>query len=136
MFTLVDQEGRLFKPLAYTKTLTIGLAAFLAVTLDPAVRMLFTRMSPINMRPRWLGRLLTALLVGKYYKEEKHPISRVLFRIYEPPCRWVLHHPKTVIAMAAAIASLACSTPVEIDGSECVTKSWPNFFEDLASIAT
>ena len=40
------------------------------------------------------------------------------------------------IAMAAAIASLACSTPVEIDGSECVTKSWPNFFEDLASIAT
>ncbi len=103
VFTLVDQEGRLFKPLAYTKTLTIGLAAFLAVTLDPAVRMLFTRMSPINVRPRWLGRLLTALLVGKYYKEEKHPISRVLFRIYEPPCRWVLHHPKTVIAMAAAI---------------------------------
>ena len=39
------------------------------------------------------------------------------------------------IAMAAAIASLACRGPVEIDGAECVAKSWPSFFEDLASIA-
>ncbi|HUI07016.1 MAG TPA: efflux RND transporter permease subunit [Verrucomicrobiae bacterium] len=107
VFTLVDQEGRLFKPLAYTKTLTIGLAAFLAVTLDPAVRMLFTRMNPIQLRPRWLGRLLTSLLVGKYYPEENHPVSRLLFRVYEPPCRWVLRHPKTVIALAVAITASA-----------------------------
>jgi 3-phosphoshikimate 1-carboxyvinyltransferase len=39
------------------------------------------------------------------------------------------------IAMAAAIASLVCSAPVEIERSECVTKSWPGFFEDLASVA-
>jgi Cu(I)/Ag(I) efflux system membrane protein CusA/SilA len=110
VFTLVDQEGRLFKPLAYTKTLTIAIAAFLAVTLDPAVRMLFTRMEPINVRPRWLGRLLTSLCVGKYFPEEQHPVSRLLFRLYEPPCRWVLRRPKTVIALAVLI--MASAVPV------------------------
>jgi Cu(I)/Ag(I) efflux system membrane protein CusA/SilA len=110
VFTLIDQEGRLFKPLAYTKTLAIALAALLAVTLDPAVRMLFTRMNPIHARPRWLGRALTSVLVGKYYPEERHPISRVLFRLYEPPCRWVLRRPKTVIAMATLI--VATTVPV------------------------
>src|SRR5690242_16844614 len=44
VFTLVDQEGRLFKPLAYSKNLAMAIAAVLAVTLDPAMRMLFTRM--------------------------------------------------------------------------------------------
>ena len=39
------------------------------------------------------------------------------------------------IAMAAAVASLACDGPVEIEGAECVAKSWPTFFEDLAAIA-
>jgi Cu(I)/Ag(I) efflux system membrane protein CusA/SilA len=103
VFTLVDQEGRLFKPLAYTKTLVIGLAAFLAVTLDPAVRMLFVRMEPFKFRFRPLSKLLTAMLVGKYYPEEKHPVSRVLFWLYEKPCRWVLRHPKTVIGLAVLI---------------------------------
>jgi Cu(I)/Ag(I) efflux system membrane protein CusA/SilA len=55
VFTLVDQEGRLFSPLAWTKTLTIALAAFLAVTLDPAVRMLFSRVDPFNIKPKWLS---------------------------------------------------------------------------------
>ena len=41
IFTLVDQEGRLFKPLAYTKNLAMAMAAILAITLDPALRMLF-----------------------------------------------------------------------------------------------
>ena len=40
------------------------------------------------------------------------------------------------IAMAAAVAALACSAPVGIEGSECVAKSWPGFFGDLASVAT
>ncbi|MBZ5639454.1 MAG: efflux RND transporter permease subunit, partial [Acidobacteriia bacterium] len=44
IFTLVDQEGRLFKPLAYTKNLAMAIAAILAITLDPALRMMFTRM--------------------------------------------------------------------------------------------
>jgi Cu(I)/Ag(I) efflux system membrane protein CusA/SilA len=103
VFTLVDQEGRLFKPLAYTKTLVIGLAAFLAVTLDPAVRMLFVRMEPFKFRFRPLSKLMTAVFVGKYYPEEKHPVSRVLFWLYEKPCRWVLRHPKAVIGLAVLI---------------------------------
>jgi len=105
VFTLVEQEGRLFKPLAYTKTLAIALAALLAVTLDPAVRMLFTRMEPFQTRPRWLARWLTTVFVGKYYPEEKHPVSRVLFSLYERPCRWVLRHPKTVIALSLLIVA-------------------------------
>jgi Cu(I)/Ag(I) efflux system membrane protein CusA/SilA len=110
VFTLLDQEGRLFKPLAYTKTLAIALAALLAVTLDPAVRMLFARMDGFKFRPRWAAKVVNAVAVGKYYPEEKHPISRVLFAIYEPPCRWVLRHPKTVIALAVLI--VATTVPV------------------------
>ena len=110
VFTLLEQEGRLFKPLAYTKTLAIALAALLAVTLDPAVRMLFVRMEDFTFRPRWLAKLVSAFAVGKYYPEEKHPISRVLFAIYEPPCRWVLRHPKTVIVLAVLI--VATTVPV------------------------
>jgi len=107
VFTLVDQEGRLFTPLAYTKTLALAIAAVLAITLDPAVRMLFTRMDPFRIKPRFLAKTMDTLFIGKYYPEEKHPISRVLFRIYEPPCRWVLKHPKTVIALAIVIVATA-----------------------------
>ena len=110
VFTLVDQEGRLFKPLAYTKTLAMALAALLAITLDPAVRMLFTRMEPFRARPRWLAWMLNGALVGKYYPEEKHPVSRVLFWLYEKPCRFVLRYPKTIIALAALI--VATTIPV------------------------
>jgi Cu(I)/Ag(I) efflux system membrane protein CusA/SilA len=117
VFTLVDQEGRLFKPLAYTKTLAIGLAALLAVTLDPAVRMLFVRMEPFRFRPRFLARLATSVFVGRYYKEEKHPISRILFWLYEKPCRLVLRWPKTVIFLAVAI--VVSTVPVYLKlGSE------------------
>ncbi len=107
VFTLVDQEGRLFKPLAYTKTLAIALAALLAVTLDPAVRMLFTRMDEFKFRPRLLSKLLSMIAVGKYYPEERHPVSRVLFWLYERPCRWVLRHPKTVITAAVLVVASA-----------------------------
>ncbi len=103
VFTLVDQEGRLFKPLAYTKTLVIAVAALLAVTLDPAVRMLFARMEPFKMRFRPLTWLMNAIFIGRYYPEERHPVSRLLFRLYERPCRWVLHHPKSVIALSVLI---------------------------------
>ena len=117
VFTLVDQEGRLFTPLAYTKTLAIALAALLAVTLDPAVRMLFTRMEPFRFRPRWLGRLVNAGLVGRYYREELHPVSRVLFALYEKPCRWVLRHAWLTIGLALAL--VASTVPIYLKlGSE------------------
>jgi copper/silver efflux system protein len=100
VFTLVDQEGRLFKPLAYTKNLAMAIAAVLAITLDPAMRMLFTRMDPIAFRPRWLAKVFDQAVVGTYYPEEEHPISRVLFRIYEPACNLVLRFPKVTIISA------------------------------------
>ena len=110
VFTLVDQEGRLFTPLAWTKTLALALAALLAVTLDPAVRMLFARMEPFQVKPKPLARIMDALFIGTYYPEEKHPVSRVLFRLYEPPCRWVLRHPRTVIGLALLV--MATTVPV------------------------
>ena len=103
IFTLVDQEGRLFKPLAYTKNLAMAIAAILAITLDPAMRMLFTRMDPLRFRPRWLAWLTNKVVVGTYYPEERHPISRVLFAVYEPACNLVLRFPKTTIALALAL---------------------------------
>ncbi len=105
VFTLVDQEGRLFRPLAISKNLAMAIAALLAITLDPAIRMLFTRMEPFRFRPRWLASLATSLAVGRYHPEERHPISRVLFRVYEPVCRFVLRHRAFTLAAAAALVA-------------------------------
>jgi Cu(I)/Ag(I) efflux system membrane protein CusA/SilA len=112
VFALVDQEGRLFRPLATTKTLTMAMAAILVVTLDPAVRMAFTRVDPFRFRPQWVARVTSTLLVGRYQPEEKHPVSRVLFRMYDRPCRWVLRHPKGVIG--AAVLAVLVAIPVYI----------------------
>ena len=117
VFTLVDQEGRLFKPLAYSKNLAMAIAALLAVTLDPAMRMLFARIEPFRFRPRPIAWIATQALVGKYYSEERHPISRLLHRLYEPPCRFVLRHAKATIA--ASVALVALTVPVYLKlGSE------------------
>ncbi|MFL6194164.1 MAG: efflux RND transporter permease subunit, partial [Thermoanaerobaculia bacterium] len=117
VFALVDQEGRLFKPLAYSKNLAMAIAALLAITLDPALRMLFTRMDPLTFRPRWLARLASRLFVGTYHAEERHPISRAIFRVYEPACRFVLRRPMLVIL--AAMALVAVSLPMYFQlGSE------------------
>jgi Cu(I)/Ag(I) efflux system membrane protein CusA/SilA len=107
VFALVDQEGRLFKPLAYSKNLAMAVAALLAITLDPALRMLFTRMDPFTFRPRWLARVASGLAVGTYHAEERHPISRAIFRVYEPACRFVLRRPWAVIGAAAALVAVS-----------------------------
>ncbi len=107
VFALVDQEGRLFKPLAYSKNLAMALAALLAITLDPALRMMFTRMDPFAFRPRWLASVATHALVGTYHAEEKHPISRAIFRVYDPACRFVLRHPRKVIAISILIVAVS-----------------------------
>jgi Cu(I)/Ag(I) efflux system membrane protein CusA/SilA len=117
VFTLVDQEGRLFKPLAYTKNLAMAIAAILAITLDPAMRMMFSRMDRWSFRPKWLSWTTHQIVVGTYYPEEKHPISRVLFRVYEPACRFVLDWPKSTIAVALIL--VATTIPVYMGlGSE------------------
>ena len=106
VFTLVDQEGRLFRPLAYSKNLAMAIAAILALTLDPAFRMLFTRMDPFTYKNKFLNTVATTLFVGKYYKEENHPISKILFKYYEPACVFVLNHPRTIIGSSIVLVLL------------------------------
>ena len=90
VLTLEAQEGRMFTPLAYTKSLAMIVAAALAITLDPVLRVLFTRIRRFEFQPAWLSRAANAVLVGEIRSEEHHPISRVLSRIYEPVVRWSL----------------------------------------------
>jgi copper/silver efflux system protein len=102
IFTLVDQEGRLFKPLAYSKNFAMAIAALLAITLDPAIRMLFARSEKFKTKSPLLNRIGNATLVGTYYDEHRHPISRRLFAIYEPIIDWVLRHKKKTLVFAFA----------------------------------
>jgi Cu(I)/Ag(I) efflux system membrane protein CusA/SilA len=103
VLTLEAQEGRLFKPLAYTKNFSMIAAAVLAITLDPALRLLFTHMKNFEFRPRWLARVTNAVLVGRIHPEESHPISKILIRLYEPVCAWALRWKWLVIAGAVAL---------------------------------
>ncbi len=103
ILTLEAQEGRLFKPLAYTKNLAMIIAAVLAITLDPALRLFLTRMKDFRFRPRWLSGVANTLFVGKIYSEDKHPISRFLIRIYNPVAVWSLRWKWAVIAGAVIL---------------------------------
>ena len=80
VFTLVGVEGRLFKPLAFTKTYSMGFAAILAVTLTPALAATFIR--------------------GKIRGEHTNPLNRWLVRAYEPVVRLVVRFRKTAVAVA------------------------------------
>jgi len=108
VLTLEAEEGRLFKPLAYTKNLSMIIAAVLAITLDPALRLLFTHAKNFEFRPGWLCRAANAAVVGKIRSEERHPISRLLIRLYEPACLWSLRHKWVVIggALAMVVATI------------------------------
>ncbi len=86
VFALEAQAGRLFKPLAYTKTFAMLFASFLAITLTPA--------------------LMTILIRGKIRPEEKNPISILLHRIFEPIIRLALRFKYPVIALAIIIMAL------------------------------
>ena len=106
VLSLESVEGRMFKPLAYTKNLSMIVAAILAITLDPALRLLFTHMENFNFRPPWLCRLTNAMLVGTIHPEEKHPISRRLIRFYEPLVTWSLRRKWWVIGGAVGLMLL------------------------------
>ncbi len=103
ILTLEAQEGRLFKPLAYTKNLAMIIAAVLAITLDPALRLLLTRMKDFSFRPRWLSRVTNTVFVGTIHSEDKHPISRFLIRIYNPVATWSLRWKWVVIGGALGL---------------------------------
>jgi len=103
VLTLEAAEGRLFKPLAYTKTIVMVVAALLAVTFDPALRLLLMHLRNFRFRPLWISRTLSALFVGKIRSEEKHPVSTRLIRGYEPLAQWSLTHKRLVLGVAAAL---------------------------------
>jgi Cu(I)/Ag(I) efflux system membrane protein CusA/SilA len=86
VFTLQAQAGRLFKPLAYTKTFAMLFSSFLAITLTPVLMTLFIR--------------------GKIRLEEKNPVSLILHKLYEPAARFALRYKKTVIIVAILIMAL------------------------------
>ncbi len=86
IFTLEAQEGRLFKPLAYTKTFAVAAAALLSITLVPVLMGLFIR--------------------GNIKPEHKNPIARFLIWLYRPAIHKVLKYKKTTIFVALlALAS-------------------------------
>ncbi len=97
VFTLQAQEGRLFKPLAYGATFSMFFAALVSVTLIP---------------------VLGALLVrGRIRSEEKHPLSRLLIRLYTPVLRFVIKYRWTVIV--ASLLLVLSTIPVFLKlGSE------------------
>ncbi len=97
VFTLEAQEGRLFAPLAWTKTFSMAAAAFLSVTLVPVLMLLFIR--------------------GPIRPEAENPVNRFLIRIYRPIIAGVMNWKKATIA--AAIVVLAISIiPASRLGSE------------------
>jgi Cu(I)/Ag(I) efflux system membrane protein CusA/SilA len=106
IFALEAQEGRLFKPLAFTKNFSMAVAAILAITLDPAIRLMFTHVKEYHFRPFWLCKVTNAVLVGKIHEEEKHPVSRVLMKMYHPIVAWVLRHQWMTIVSAVLIVLL------------------------------
>ncbi len=83
VFALEAQEGRMFKPLAYTKTYAMAASAILAITLVPV--------------------LMGYLVRGHIRPEEKNPIASALVRAYRPVVELVLNRPRAVLALAAAI---------------------------------
>jgi len=120
IFALEEAEGRLFKPLAYSKNFTMVIAAILAITLDPAVRMLFTKVDPIVI-PNFplFSKIYNLLLIGKYYPEEQHPISKLLFKVYEPACKFTLKHSKATILLSIVLVLL--TVPIYLSmGSEFI----------------
>src|SRR3990172_3620362 len=82
VFTLEAQEGRLFKPLAFTKTFAMFFASFLSITLAPVLMLLLIR--------------------GRIQPEAKNPLNRLLIALYLPVVEWVLRFKKSTIILALA----------------------------------
>jgi Cu(I)/Ag(I) efflux system membrane protein CusA/SilA len=107
VLALEGQEGKLFRPLAYTKNFAMVVAAFLALTLDPALRLLLVRRRNILAASGgWWKRSLNSLLGGRIRSQEDHPITGPLMRWYEPVVRWTLRWKMQVIAGALVLIVL------------------------------
>jgi copper/silver efflux system protein len=90
IFALTGQGGRLFKPLAYTKTFAMFFAAIVSITLAPA--------------------LMTLLIKGKIKHESEHPVSKFLIKMYKPFVYVALRNPKTTIAIG--LLAIICTLPM------------------------
>ena len=111
VFTLEGQEGRLFKPLAFTKNFSMAIAALLAITLAPALlRILLSHIEELNFKPRWLAKIVNAIYVGKIHSEEDHPISRPMMKVYQPVVEFVLDHRWFTVALA--VLAMVLTIPV------------------------
>ena len=97
VFTLEAQEGRLFKPLAFTKTFSMAGAALLSITLVPVLMFLFIR--------------------GRIPPEQKNPIVRFLIWAYRPIIHWVMQWKKLTIAAALIVLALTAYPALRL-GSE------------------
>jgi len=97
VFTLEAQEGRLFKPLAFTKTYSMAAAAILSITIVPILMGYWIR--------------------GRILPEEKNPVNRFLIRLYHPVVNFVLRFPKTMIVLTLALL-LVTIIPFKKTGSE------------------
>jgi copper/silver efflux system protein len=107
VMVLPGQEGKLFRPLAYTKNFAMLAAALLAVTLGPALRLLLVpRTVKAGEQPGKFSRMMNRLLAGRIPSEEKHPITGPLTRLYDPVVRWSLRWKGKVIAGAIAVVVL------------------------------
>jgi len=119
VFALEAQEGKLFKPLALTKTLAMVIAALLAITLDPAMRLMLTRVKDFNFRPKWLARAASAVLVGKIRSEEEHPISKPMMKIYQPVVEFSLEHKWVPITVALLMMAVTIPVTTSLARSSC-----------------
>ena len=107
VLVLEGQEGKLFRPLAYTKNFAMFVAAGLAITLNPALRVLLVRRRPASAVTQGkLRRVMNALMGGRIRSQEEHPITGPLTRIYDPIVRWTLRWKTVVIGGALAIVLL------------------------------
>jgi len=97
VFTLEGQEGRLFSPLAFTKTFAMAGAALLSVTLVPVLMMFFIR--------------------GRIMPEQKNPVNRFLIWVYRPIIQWVMRHKWLTLVLALAVMA-ATIYPAQRLGSE------------------
>ncbi|WP_109488872.1 efflux RND transporter permease subunit [Occallatibacter savannae] len=106
VLTLQGEEGRLFRPLVLTKTIAVAIAALLALTLDPALRLLLTRVNRFEFRPAWLCKAANAVLVGRIRAERDNVLSRTLMQMYEPVLMWTLRNKKWVFGIALVLMAL------------------------------
>lgn len=97
VFTLQEQAGRMFKPLAFTKTYAMAAAAFLSITLVPVLMLWFIR--------------------GRIRHENENPLNRALIRIYHPAVDLVLHWRKTTLLVALLLV-VSIAYPLSKMGTE------------------